>query len=106
MADVGPSNAGGDKESPMASSSRESVSEPVASEGEPGIPATEALRTDEVLPETASGASPSTARVSSIEPIGVSTAVEEALGDIVVEAVGAMSVMTSSPLGNIIVICK
>ena len=41
-----------------------------------------------------------------MELIGVSTAIEEAPGDIVVEAVGAMFVMTSSPLGNIIVICK
>ena len=105
-ADVGPSSAGGDKEIPMASSSREWVVEPMASEGKPDIPATEAFRTDEVLPEIAYGAFPATARISFTEPTGVSTAVEGALGDIVVETVGAVSVMTSPPLGNIIVICK
>jgi len=105
--DVGPSGASEDKESPMASSSREQFAEPAGSEGELDIaPATEAPRTDEVLPETTSGASPATARVSSMEPIGVSTVVEGAPEDIVVEAVGAMSVMTSTPLGNIIVTCK
>ena len=105
-ADVGPSDAGGDKESPMASSSREWVTEPTASEGRPDIPAMEAFMIGEVLPKIASGASPATARVSSMEPIGVSTAVEGAPEDIVVEVVGAMSVMTSTPLGNIIVTCK
>ena len=60
-ADVGPSGAGGDKESLMASSSRGWVAEPLASEGKLEIPSTEAFRTDEVLPETASSASPTTA---------------------------------------------
>ena len=41
-----------------------------------------------------------------MEPTGVSTAVEGALEDIVVEVVGAVSVMNLYPLGNIIVICK
>ena len=36
-ADAGPSGAGEDKKSPMASSSRELVAEPVVSEGEPDI---------------------------------------------------------------------
>ena len=54
-ADVGPSDAGEGKESPMASSSRELVAEPVVSEGGPGTAiTTEALRTDELLPEPAS----------------------------------------------------
>ena len=38
--DVGPSGAGGDKESPMTSSSREWVVDPMTSEGEPDIQAT------------------------------------------------------------------
>ena len=57
----------------MALSSKELVVEPAASEGEPDIVlATEALRTDELLPEPASGdlvetgASLATARVSSM----------------------------------------
>ena len=41
-----------------------------------------------------------------MEPVGVSTVVEEDPTEVVVEAVGAMSVMTSAPLGNLIVICK
>ena len=49
-ADVDPSGAGGDKESLMASSSTELVAERMVSKGEPDIPATEAFRTDEVLP--------------------------------------------------------
>ena len=53
----------------MASSSREFVAEPVASEGELDTPVTEVLRTDEVFPEIVSGASPVTASVSSMEPI-------------------------------------
>ena len=106
VADVGPSSAGECKESLMALSSKVWVVEPMLSEEELDIPATEAFKTDEVLPETAFGASLTTARVSSIELVEVSTAVEGASGDIVIEAVGAMSVMTSPPLGNIIVICK
>ena len=90
----------------MASSSRGWVVEPLATEGEPDILATKAFRTDEVLPEISSGASPATTRVSSMEPTGVSTAVKGAPENIVVEAVGAVSVMTSPPLDNIIVICK
>ena len=97
----------------MASNSRELFAEPAASEGEPDIaPASEALRTDKLLPETASGelagtgASPTTARVSSMEPTEVSTVVEGAPEDIVKEAIWAMSVMTSALFGNIIVICK
>jgi len=91
----------------VASSFRELVAEPVASKRESDItPATEALKTDEVFPEIASGASPATVAVSSMEPIEVSTAIEGAPEDIVEEAVGAMSVMTSAPLGNIIVICR
>jgi len=50
VVDVGPSGAGASKESPMASSSREWVAEPTASEGEPDIPAMEAFKTNEVLP--------------------------------------------------------
>lgn len=59
----------------MASSSRELVAKHAASEGEPDIsPATKALRTDDLLPETASGdltridASPATVGVSSMKP--------------------------------------
>ena len=104
---AGPSSAGEDKESPMASSSRELVAEPVTSEGELYIaPATEALRTDEVLLETTSGASPATVGVSSMEPIEVSTVVEGTPEDIAEGVIGATSVMTSAPFCNIIVICK
>jgi len=106
VADVGPSGASGEKESLMASSSKEFVAEPVASEGVPDIPATEVLRTVEVLPKIISGASPVTARVSSMELIRVSTAIEKAPGTLSMRQLGAMSVMTSSPLGNIIVICN
>ena len=88
VADVGPSGAGGDKDSPMASSSREFVAELVASEEEPDIPAAKVLRTDEVLPETVSGVSPITVRVSSMEPIGVSTAVEEPRGTLSLRRLG------------------
>ena len=90
LADVSPSGVGEGKESPMASSSRELVVEPVASEGGPGTATTtEALRTDELLPEPASGdlaetgASSATAGVSFTEPVEVSTAVEGAPKDIV-----------------------
>ena len=41
-----------------------------------------------------------------MEPIEVSTAVKGALEDIVEEAIGAMSIVTSAPFGNAIVICK
>ena len=104
--DVGPSGAGGDKESPMASSSRGWVAEPLASEGKPDIPAMEAFRTDKVLLEIAFVASPVTARVSSMEPVGVSTVVKEDPMEVVVEAVGAMPIMNSTPLGEVIVIYK
>ena len=111
--DVGPSGAGEDKESPMASSSRELVAEPMASEGGPSITtSTEVLSTDELLPKPASsnlartGASLATAGVSSMEPVEVSIAVEGAHEDIVEETIGAMSVVTSAPFGNAIVICK
>ena len=99
--DTGPSGAGEDKESPMASSSREQFPKPAASEGESDIaPATEVPRTDEALPKTASGASLGTARVSSMERIGVSTAVEGAPEDIIDETVGAMFILTSAPFDN------
>ena len=97
----------------MASSSRELVTEPAVSKGEPDIaPATEALRIDKLLSETASddliktGASSATTRVSSMEPIEDNTTVEGTLEDITEGTIGAMSVMTSAPFGNIIVICK
>ena len=73
---------------------------------------TEALRTDELLPELASGdlvktgASFATFGVSSMEPVEVSTTVEGAPKDIVEEEIGAMSIMTSASFGNAIVICK
>ena len=52
----------------------------------------EAVRMDEVLPEVASGASPITVKVSFMEPIRISAAVEGILGDtIVVEAVSLIS---------------
>ena len=112
-ADAGPSGAGEDKESPMASSFRELVVELEASEGGPDVAlATEALRTDELLPETASGdlagasASPATAEVSSMGPIEVSTAVKRALEDIIEEAIGAMTVVISASFSNTIVIYK
>ena len=54
----------------------------------------EAVRTDEALPEAASGASPTTTKVSSMEPAGISIAA-------VAEAVEVVS-----PLGNILTICK
>jgi len=109
-ADAGPSDAGEDKESLMTSSSRELVAGPVGSEGGLDIAlATEALRNDELLPETTSGdlagsgTSPATAGVSFMEPIEVSTVVKGALEDIVEEAIGAMSIVTSAPFGNAIV---
>ena len=65
-----------------------------ASEGEPDILIMEVVRTNEVLPEVAFGASPTTAKVSSMEPARISVAV-------VAEAVEAVS-----PLGNTLTICK
>ena len=53
------------------------------SKGEPDIPIMEAIRTDEILPDVASGASPATAKVSSMEPAGVSVAIEGVPGDTV-----------------------
>ena len=41
-----------------------------------------------------------------MEPIEVSTAVEGALKDIVEEAIGVMSIVTSAPFSNTIVIYK
>jgi len=63
----------------------------------------EAVRTDEILPMVAYGASPATAKVSFMEPVGVSIAIEGVPGDTVTEAV---SLMISSPLGNTLTICK
>ena len=113
--DVGPSDAGEGRESLMVSSSRGSVVEPVASamvEGGLGVATIiEALRTDELLPDPASSdlakinASTVTTKVSAIEPIEVSTAVEGALKDIVEEMIksGAMTTVTSTPSGNTII---
>ena len=47
----------------------------------------EAVRTDEILPEIASGTSPATAKVSSMEPAEVGIAIEGVPGNTVVEAV-------------------
>jgi len=98
-ADVGPSGVGASKESPMVSSSRGWVTEPSASEGEPDIPVMAAVRTGKILPEIASGASPTTAKFSSMEPVGVSIAT-------VAETAEAVSLMISSPLSNILNIYK
>jgi len=114
-ADISPSGAGEDKESPMASSSRELVTEPGASEGGPDVATTiEALRTDELLLKPASGdltetsASLVTAGVSSTEPVEVSTAIEGAPKDIAEETIKSevMTTVTSTPSGNAIVTCK
>ena len=105
-ADVGPSGVGALKESLRTSSSRGWVTEPSVSKGEPDILAMEAVRTDEILPEIASGASPATTKVSSMEPTGVSVAIEGVPRDTVVETVEAVSLMTSSLLGNTLTICK
>ena len=78
----------------MASSCKEWVTEPSASEGEPDIPAIKAVMTDKILPEIAYGASPVTAKVSSMEPARVSVAIEGVPGDTVIEAVKAVSLMT------------
>jgi len=54
----------------------------------------EAVRTDEVLPEVASGASPTIAKLSPIKPAGVSIAAV------------AETVEVISSLGNTLTICK
>ena len=41
-----------------------------------------------------------------MEPVGVSTVVDEDKAKVIVEAVGVMPVITSTPLGKIIVIFK
>ena len=41
-----------------------------------------------------------------MEPIGVSTVIEEDPMEVVVEAVGTMPIMTSTPLGKVIIIYK
>ena len=91
---------------------------PVAStmvEGEPGAATiTEALRTDERLPESASGdlvktsASPVTAEISAIEPIKGSTTIEGAPKDIAEKTIksGAMTTVTLTSSDNAIVTCK
>ena len=58
----------------MASSSMGWTTEASASEGEQDIPVMEAVRTDEALPEVASGASPTIAKVSPMEFAGLSIA--------------------------------
>jgi len=110
--DVGPSGAGESKESPIASSSRRLVAEPMASttvEGEPSaVTFTKALRTVEHLPEPAScalagsSASPITVGVSVTEPITVSTTVEGAPKNITEETIksGAMTNVVATPFGN------
>ena len=115
---VSPSGAGEGRESLMVSSSRELVVEPMTSATiEGGLSAaiiTEALKTDELLFEPVSGdlvkisASTVTAKVSAIEPIEVSTAVEGALKDIAEEMIksGAMTTVTSAPYDNAIVTYK
>ena len=80
----------------MASSSRGWVTEPSVSESESDIPVMEAVRTGEILPEVASGVFPTTAKVSSMEPAGISIA-------IVAETI---SLLISSPLSNTLTICK
>jgi len=119
-ADVAPSGAGEGRESPMASSPGGLAAEPVASatvEGELGaVRITEALRTDEHLPElascdlTRSGASPVviTIVVSTTGPIVVSTVVEEAPKDVAEETIksGAMTSVAPTPFGIVIVAYK
>jgi len=119
-ADVAPSGAGEGRESPMASSPGGLAAEPVASatvEGELGaVRITEALRTDEHLPElascdlTRSGASPVviTIVVSTTGPIVVSTVVEEAPKDVTEETIksGAMTSVAPTPFGFVIVAYK
>ena len=80
-------------------------------EGEPGATTiTEALRTDELLPEPASGdlaktdASPVIVEVSATEPVKVSTTVEGSPKDIIEEMIksGVVTTMTSTPFDNAI----
>ena len=59
----------------MASSSIGWTTEPSGSEGEPNILA--------ILPEVASGVSPTTAKISSMELVRISAVVEGILGDTV-----------------------
>ena len=80
--DVDPSGAGASKESPMASSSIGWTTEVSASEGEPDVP-------------------PATAKVFSMEPGGISAAVEEVRRETVADAVEAVS-----PLGNTLISYK
>ena len=82
VAGVGPSGVGALKESPTASNSRGWFTEPSASEGEPNVP-------------------PTTAKASSMEPGRISAAVEGILGEIVAEAVEAVS-----SFGNTLISCK
>ena len=75
---------------------------------------TEALRTDELLPEPASGdlakigASPITVGVYDIYIVEVSTAVEGVPKDVVEETIksGAMTTVARTPFGNVIGACK
>ena len=102
----------------MVSSSIGLVVEPMASattDGELGAATIiEALRTDELSPEPASGdlvkigTSPITAGVSATEPVEVSTAIKGAPKDMAKETIksGVMTTVTSTPSGNAIVICK
>ena len=104
----------------MASSPGGLAREPMESvmvEEEPGtVTITEALRTDENLPEPASsdlvgsGASPVvvTIGVSATEPIIVSIVVEEAPKDVAEETIKfrVITTIAPTPFGNIIVACK
>jgi len=102
----------------MASSSRRLVAEPVVSatvEGGPGSSIIiEPLRTDERLPEPASGdlagtdASPVTVGVSITEPVTISTRIKGAPKDIADETIksGAMTIVAPSRFCNAIVACK
>jgi len=78
----------------MASSSIGWTIEASTSEGKPDIPVMEVVRTDEVLPEVASRAFLTTAKVSPMEPAGLSVA-----------AVAEATEMMSS-LGNTLTIRK
>ena len=81
-ANVGPLGVGTSKESPMASSSIGWTTGASASEDEPYVP-------------------PASAKVFSMEPSGISTAVEEVRRETAAEAVKAVS-----PLGNTLISCK
>ena len=71
-------------------------------------------QTDELLPEPAfgdldeTGASSVTARVSSMDPVEVSIAVEGAPKDIAEQTIKswAMTTVASTPSGNAIISCK